>query len=728
MRRLLTLCLLACCLWLTAAGAAELTPAGDFENGLTGWEVKAEAGAVAFVAKEKPAAGKGSLVLQSTLKNPAWALSPALTDAAPGQAALITFSARRASGQAALLLDLVGSLAEVGTAGLWEAQLPADANWHKVSLLVKLPPSTGPLHLAFGALGGPGSWQVDEVTVQPATLPGFAPADQKGEAPQTQRLPAGWQPEGTLDATTKDIAGSNELLVNVNGIGIGVLPDFVCYRGFRDAMTIFAVNRGEMDKTLHVEVAGSDAIDSPGWDVPIKKTGTTTFHLSLQSLRAGQSWARLTFTSAGSSAALPVKITCKPSYPAFGAFWQDTVDPAALQTALQIPLDLQVLSAPADLAALQPMAKAVQAAGGEYLAAPAVGSLTAAQYAAAVGQCLDALQPSFWLPYCGDDPTTAFVAAPGIVEAMRKKTLPGGVLSAPLDLSRDPVSGQLTPAKASLLTADRLGGLLALTCRLPRLRPACVLQEQIDGKGDVPGGAALAQARQSDLGGVRGLLNERRLNLPLFADRLQVTAGSDERLDNLALVKALVNILYQGSTGVTCDAAQAVRYPQVLRLVQQELASATPLVALTSTADASVGVSTPITYRPFLRGGEGIVVVWNNTSAPKDVTLEFRSQPVVSRRLVFSYGGDLVTERWEPIMKFSEEAFKRGVPSVYLHLEPLQVQIHTFRLLDPHAAWLSKVALTTPFVPVVNKPVDHKEERTWWTDMLKGGRSGNLGQ
>lgn len=726
MRKLLPLSLLACCLLWTVAQAADLLPKADFENGLTGWEVKAESGAAVAIATTKPAAGKGCLQLQSAVKAPAWALSPALADATAGQAAMIVFSARRVSGQATLLLDLVDSLAKVGEMGIWEAQLPADANWHKVSLLVKLPPVGDKLHLAFGALGA-GVWQVDEVTVQPATLPAFAGADQSGEAPQTAHLPEDWQPEGTLDATTKDVAGNTELYVNVNGIEVGVLPNFLCYRGFREGMTIFAVNRGELDKTLRVEVAGSGAVDSPGWDVPIKKTGTTTFHVGLQSLRQGQWWAKLTFSSAGHSASLPVKVTCKPSYPVIGAFWQDTVDPTALKTLLQEPLDLQVLAAPPDLAVFQPMAEAVRAAGSEYIAAPVVGSLNAAQYVGAVSQLLDGLQPTFWLPYCGSDPSTGFIAAPGLVGALRRKQSLAGVFTPSLELSRDPVTNLLTPPRASLLTADRVGGLLSLSCRLPQLRPACVLLEQVDDKADVPGGAALAQSRQSDLSGLRSLLNERRLNLPLFVDRLQFSPGGDDRLESLGLAKSLVNAFYQGSTGVTLDAAQAARYPQLLRLMQEELASATPLVPLVNTTEVSAGPNAPVTYRPFLRGGEGIVVLWNNTSAAKDLTLEFRSQPVVSRNVTLSYGGEFVTERWEPIMKFSPEAFKRGIPSVYLHLQPLQVQICSFRLLEPHAAWLATVSLTTPFVPVVNRPADHKDDRTWWSDMLKGGR-GSLGQ
>ena len=737
--------------WCSVASAAGLMANGDFETGLTGWEVKAEAGASVSVAADKPAAGKGALALQSNGKTSAWALSPELTDAQPGQPLLVTFSVRRvqlpATPASVLLLDLVGSLAEVGEAGIWEGAVPADTNWHKLSLLLKLPPLAGGarVHLAFGVVGGAGAWQVDEVSVQPGTLPVFASADQSGEKPVTARLESGWVPEGTLDATSKTVGADQELIANVNGVELGILPQFACYRGYREGMMIYAVNRGDMDKTVRAELAGPDYVDSPAWDVPVKRNGTTTFRLAVQSLRQGECWVKLTFTSAGQSVSVPVKIICKPSYPTLGGWWQDAVDPGLLQAAAQLPLDMQVLCA-APAAALSPMTQAVQAAGLEYVLAPAGDGLAGAQYLATVSPLLGQLHPTFWLPYCGTDPTQAFLAAPGLAGVLRKQQLGGGVFTPPLDLARDAAKNRLLPVKSTLLTSDRTSGLLSLTCRLPRLRPACVLSEQVDGKGDVPGGAAAAQLWQSDLSGLRALANERQVNLPLLVDHLRGAPGGDERLDALGLAKALVNCLYQGSTGVTLGVAPAageafVALPaqdrqgaarpvaSVVRLVQQELASATPLVPLLNSADISASGDTPVTYKPFLRGGEGIVVLWNNTSVAKDVTLEFRSQPVVSHRVTLSYSGEFVTSRWEPIMKFPEESFKRGIPSLFLHLEPQQVQFCGFRLLDPHVAWLRNVAFTVPYVaPPKDAPADRRDARGWWTDLLKGRDEGTLGQ
>jgi hypothetical protein len=741
MRTSLAVIAVICGVACSAALAASPLPNGDFETASTGWEIKADTGAAVSVSADKPHGGKGSLLLQSTAKASAAAVSSPVTEAKAGDVLQIVFFARRVQGSATLLLDLVSSPSELSGMGLWEARLPADANWHKVALLVKLPPlAGGQTRLAFKALGGPGTWQIDDVSVQPGTSPAFAAVDQAGVAPVTPRLPDGWAPEGVLDARSNQIGADQELSINVNGVEVSVRPNFNCYRGFREPVSFFGVNRGDLDKTIHAELSGPSGVDCPAWDIPIRKNGTTTFHLGIQSLRQGQHWLKLTFTSNGHSASLPLRMTCLPSYPVLGLHWQDAVSAPALQAAAQLPLDFNVLAAPPDPAALSPMVESMKKAGGEYVVAPVLGQLTPQQYAAAVTALCDDFQPSFWLPYCGSDPTGALVAAPGLVSALRKQQRSSGVLTPPMELTRDLAKGSLLPAKSSLLTSDRVAGMLALTCRLPRLRPNCVLSEQVDDDAKVTGGAALAQWRQSDLSAVRGLLSERRMNLPLLIDRLQSAPGGDERLEALSLTKALVNCLYQGSTGVVLDGFrtpenafgalpaatdESMSGPVVtaLRLVQQELASATPLVGLANSEEASAAADTPVTYRPFLRGGEGIVVLWNNTSTAQDVTLEFRSEPVVSRRVVLSYGGEFATERWEPIMRFSEEAFKRGKPSVDLRLEPLQVQIHCFRLLDPHVAWIRGLAKTVPYVAPVELPVDRKETRTWWTDMLRAKRT-----
>ena len=676
--------LLGCVLCAASAFAADLLPNGDFEAGLTGWQVKTDPGAAATVSGLKPAAGQSALSLQSNLKAAAWALSPELVGVTPGQTLRLVFSARRALGQTALLLDVVNDLGDVSEAAVWEANLPADANWHKISLWLKLPPvgGDGKTHLAFGTIGGVGAWQVDEISLQSAAAPAFAAPDTAGQVPTTGALAPDWQPEGLLDALTRQIGGENELSVSVNGIEVGVRPDFNCARGCREGMTVFATNRGDLDKTLRAEVAGPPGLDSPAWDVPVRKTPTTTvFHLAVQSLRRGDFWIKLTFSSDGKSASLPVKVHCREDYPVLGASWHGAVDEATLADLRQLPVDLHSLIAPADAAAFEPLVAPVKAAGADYIAAPQAGTLTPQQYFAVLSQLSAALQPTAWLPYPGSDPTAAITAGGGLAGLLRKQQAASWVFVPSLELSRDWQKSALLPARADLLTADRVGGMRGLACRLPRLAPACVLGEQVDGRAEVIGGAVTAQARQSDLAAARALLAERRLSLTLLVDGLQARRGGDERLEALQLARASPTSstravpVYSSRPGAPRARPSASRpspkpTARCARLCRSRGSCSrswpppTPSSPSPTSPDVSATCNTPVTYRPFLRGGEGIVVLWNNTSTARSVTLEFRSQPVVSHRVVLSYGGEFALRRWEPIMKFPEEAFKRGIPSI----------------------------------------------------------------
>ncbi len=125
------------------ARAQSMLPGGDFEGGLSGWEPVAADGVSVVTSADKPAQGRSCLQLQTTGKAPAWVLSPALTGPGDGELALLSFTVRRGAGQSGLMLDIVGGAAELGEAVIWEARVPEDTNWHKVSLLLRIPPVRG---------------------------------------------------------------------------------------------------------------------------------------------------------------------------------------------------------------------------------------------------------------------------------------------------------------------------------------------------------------------------------------------------------------------------------------------------------------------------------------------------------------------------------------------------------------------------------------------------------
>lgn len=745
------LAILALPLLLPSCVLAGAIANGDFEAGLSGWQAVTHGGAQVTVASDKPAAGRGCLVLSCSGSDTAWALGPALPGAA-GDLLQLTFSARRGQGKARLLLTLVADAAGLKGVPVWEDVLPADNEWHKVSLLLKTPPVAGGAtpRLAFGVAGLAGAWAIDAVDAAPGKaleLPAITPT---GEAVQTEVLPDGWQPEGLLDARSKELAGQTELLLDVNGIEVGLQPEFSCRRGLRQGMVLYAVNRGDLDKQLLIRMAAPQGIESPAWTVPVRgrggspekneKTwaGTTRFHTAIQSMRAGTYWVKLIAKSGPDEKAAPIKLTCEAQYPAPGLIWHGKVDPAALAGAGRAGIDLHLLTAPPDLAALQPMVAAVQGHG-EHLVGPLLQSLSPMQYAPAVQRLYADLSPGFWAVAPDDSAGSTLSVLPRLVADLHKAKPQSYVVSPPVALARDWQKNELAPTKPAGVTAERLAGVVSVAVQPPVQAPPCVLQQTVDGNADVVSGALAALDRQTDLHGVRGLLASRNLNLPMLVGPLRSLPGSDERLNALYLARAMTNALAEGATGALLEPAASAGegwglqpaalaqdetpVQQVARLLSRELAGAAPLVPLADSPGITTAPDATACYRPFLRGGEGVVVLWNNTSVPKDVTVEFRFQPVVWQRLAFSYQGEFATRRWDPIMQFPAAAFKRGRPAIFLRLDPLQVQVHSFRLQTPHAAWLRKVEFTTPFKPVSEPGIPRSDERTWWRDML-GGRGG----
>lgn len=718
--------------------AQSLVANGDFEGGLAGWEPVGAEGASVALSADKPAQGKSCLQLQTTGKAPAWALSPPLSGPGGSEFALLSFAVRRGAGQSGLVLDIVGSAAELGEAVIWEGRVPEDANWHKVSLLLRVPPvhaSAAP-RLAFAATGAAGAWFVDDVAVTKGNLPTPAAQALPGEPAVTERLAADWQPEGYLDATAKQIGTEEELSVNLNGILVTIRPTLSCYRGFREGAVIYGVNRGKVDKELQVQVDAPPDVESPAWTVPIQKDGTTRFHIAVQCLRHGDFNLRLNFASGAEKASVPLKAVSRRCYPALGVRWDEPPTPEMLQEMLQSAVDMHLLVGPADPAGFAPAVQALLDSGADVLAAPDVDSLAEERFGAALAELGGLLDPSFWLPYArpGSDPLAAALAAPRFAALQRAKVRNAGVLSPPVQLRRTWPDGKLAPERPELLAADKMAGLMAVTVRPPRLGAACVLGEQLDGKADLAGGAMASLSRQADLESLRKLLGERQVNLPVLVDGLQARSSGDERLDALYLARAVTMALYQGSTGVVLSpqrdadnafgllpalGADGAPGPvnQAMRTVSEELMGATPVVALAASPDVGLEASAPVSFRPFLRGGEGILVLWNNTGVSRDVAIEFRSQPVVGHYARLAYHGDFVQRSWDPIFKFGEEAFVRKRPMVVMRIGPLEVQLMAFRLLDPHAAWLRSVDLAKPYVAPKDTMPPVRED--WWLDMMK---------
>jgi len=513
----------------TSCALAGALAGGDFDSGLTGWQVVKQGGAQATVSNDKPASGRGCLQLACTGSDQAWVLGPALPGKT-GDVLQLTFSARRGPGKAILLMTLAADAAGLAATPVWEGVLPADNNWHKVSLLLKTPPlpGGGVPRLAFGVAGLAGSWAVDAVDAVPGQLPALQPEQPTGETMQTDTLPEGWQPEGNLDARTKEIAGQTEFLLDVNGIEVGLQPEFTCRRGVREGMVLYAVNRGDLNKELQIRIAAPMGFEGPAWTVPVRGksnspdqrawAGTTRFHTTLQAMRSGTFWVKLIAKSGNEEKAAPIKITCRGQYPATGVVWQGSVAPTALQAARRAYVDLNLLTAPPDLAAFQALATAVEGQG-ECLIGPLLQSLTPLQYPAAVARLYADLPGVLWVDAPDDVAGSTLSVLPKLVADLRQARPQSYLISPPLTLARDWQKNQLAPTTPAVVSPERLAGVVAVATHPPLQAPPCILQQTVDGSGNVVNGGLAALGAQTGLGGLARLMTERRLSLPIWSGR-----------------------------------------------------------------------------------------------------------------------------------------------------------------------------------------------------------------
>jgi hypothetical protein len=91
----------------------------------------------------------------------------------------------------------------------------------------------------------------------------------------------------------------------------------------------------------------------------------------------------------------------------------------------------------------------------------------------------------------------------------------------------------------------------------------------------------------------------------------------------------------------------------------------------------------------------------------------------VGQYVKLAYQGEFAQRTWDPIFKFGEDAFTRKRPLLIMRINPLELDLMSFRLLDPHPAWLRAIEFAKPYsAPQMAMPPG-REERTWWRDMLK---------
>ena len=556
---------------------------GGFEDEGESWTTVGDSQAVQF-STDRAARGRRCLRLQRSDALAGWAVSAPLAELPEGPLAL-SLRARHISGRGRLAAAFVTGLPEhpQDIAPLWRIELPADAQWHllRVGLVVRRR-EEAPLRLALGITGEEGVWQVDDVLIEqylPPVQPGGGPGADIPPAVSPPALPPDWEPAGDLDAVRRAVGSEEELVVNVNGLDVGMAARVTVPPGIRQGLLTYVSNRGAMRKQLTVSIQGPPGTFIPEYTVPMVANRTTRFFPPIQLLRSGDWWLKVTFSSGGQSAALPIRVHCQPAYPAVGL--------------------------------------------------------------------------TFERP---EDGTTA-----------------------------------------------------PLTERLPELPAGAVLEEQVDGKLRRESNEFWDDFdRHLDFSLFSTHLNANEENLPLLLTQVGGPATGDERLDALLTTRLVINACAQGAAGVAIAMATedliapgdsgsgAPPLDVALQQLTRELAAAVPLPNLADSEGFSGWQGCPVSYRVFQRADEGIVFMWNDTSAPVDVAVLLRCIPLQLHVIRLSYWGDFLTRRFQGLFSFSEEAERNRQSAVYVQVRPLEIVGLTFNLKAAHAGWLRQVAPRPP--------------------------------
>lgn len=660
-----------------------------FEEGLRGWSVLGSEG-IATVGEARGAVGRAAFTLGQ-----AWVVADAGAEPLSGWL-VVSLRARPAGGREHTGRLLVGLAAEDVAEPRALAAIPADAfggAWKPVHAEVLVPPRGG-MRLALGS-DGPGPWCLDAVEVER-----FVPEAPVAEEPPVylEPLEPGWEPEGLLDARERTIAGVRELLVSVNGIEIGVKDTVSAPRGQRGALRVLATNRALSEKQLTVAVAGPPGFTVPERTVTIRPGGMTIFNTSLQCLRLGDAWVRVTFSSGDDRASIPIRVTTTATYPAAGLAF--TTAPGEVEAAAALALDAQLLavSVPGEraTAALPDLPAVVTRL--ILLGAPWTAEMTAIASAAGRAEMLALNVPR-------DEPWPEDAGA----LTRRLAEIEGLLaLSPPVDLvagSPPTVADEALEAVGELAEA---GAIAAPTLRLPVLDVAVA-----GGVGVARQGARALQpcwrelSSATNLDAVAGALR-RRVAVPLFFAELAARSTGSPETDALVLARLLATCAYQGSTGFTLPARPADGPPgadafaplddagaprgavaEVFREVGRELAGVVPLRVWAQSAEIGLADDALIGFRPFLRGEDGVLALWNNTGADVDLIFETRAQPLDIYTV--AVGLDGLTRNYMGAFHYSEEAIALNRPVVFVNLRPGQFKLLTMQLARAHAGWLGAV-------------------------------------
>lgn len=723
----------------TPLPAVEGPANSGFETALDGWRVNVTGAASVTASDTQPASGKGCVVLRATATERAMLIAEIGVAVPDGDGLCLRARVRHLSGTAGLWLGLSPSGVDTPDISACAGQLfpPfGDTRWHTATVAVIAPPDVS-LHGTF-AVSGEGEWAVDDVEfvslaeLRETLLPRSPETDPPLADPAVfpEPLEPGWDPGGNLDARERRVLNQTELLLDVGGIAVSIPAEVDITRGSRTGIVTYCANRGSIDKELSITVQGPPDVRLPQWRLPVAAKRSMEFRIPVQRLLLDESRLKLTFTVKDQSVSAPVLVHTTPAYPTTGLSWvsADSLPSAdELIAAARSGLSLHALPPSTDAAAVQAL---LTADGGacEYLLHPPEGAEPTLETSMMTPEGAGAHLG--WAPHAAPEATAEEQRAAlwQLAASLFGRHYAPNLHSPRLGLVNGEHGAGLRFADEQWAAAVDLQGcagvgadasLKSLVVAPPALPGATVLGAALDGT-PVAGAASywVAVNAGCDLTGVHAAAREAGLDLPLSVLGLATVPSGDRRVDALKLARAMTAAFYARAGAVLLDAptATAADDPEdpVMRMAQAlsaELSSSEPVVALGATETMSPRSDALVTYMPFLRGEEGILVIYNNSLQPLDVAVGLRSQPITVKRTRLCRDGEFVRTEFMHTFRFSERAKTLAQPGIYIRLDPLDVTIVTMRLVDPYIGWTRGVFDAATFK--VEAPArDHGPQ--WW--------------
>ncbi|MGD9494703.1 MAG: hypothetical protein AB7Y46_00205 [Armatimonadota bacterium] len=667
-----------------------------FESGLDGWTVLAPEGAA--VAGPAPGSVGGTAL---SLRD-GWVISAPPDEPLAGWIALSLRARPPAGSGRGRLLVALAATADRPPPAL--AALPAQAfggQWRPARVEALVPAGTAPC-IALG-VEGQEPWLIDALEVQRITVPSSA---EPHPAVIPDDLPPDWQPDGLLDARARTIANKRELLLFAGSMEISIPEAAEAPRGQRGALRVMVTNRSAIDRELTVAVAGRRGLFVPERTVTVRGGVTTVFDASLQCFLIGETVARVTFRSGGDEASAPVRLTTSPAFPAAGLTWL-SAPPSPAELAAVAPLDAQLhaVLVPALEAASARLSLPEGVTRMVLLGAP--WTEDAVQFAArglSAGADALAIYPLRGETASGDP--AALTAALGGFAG-------GFVVGPPLDLmaGSPPSLPQAAGELAQRLAAA--GGIAAQSVRTPVLRAGAVREVTVARQS-----LCAAQPCWTELACALRLEESAAAiragaAMPLlFPELLAAPSGSPE-VDALVMARTLVACAYQGATGFAltarasdcppgADAWAVLDTRGALRPVlaeawaelARELAGVVPLRVYVQTPEIGLADDARVGFRPFMRGDEGLLALWNNTGAQVELIVETRTQPLDVHTVSVGPGG--VQRGYVGAFHYDERAIALNRPVLFVSLEPGQLKLLSMQLARPHPGWLATVEFAPP--------------------------------